>query len=45
MTEESPKTTYPISNDTNKIGKIGVELVLPHDSEHNYPWRHRLSPS
>ena len=38
---ESSEIAYPISNDAKKIGKSGVELVLPHDGQHSYPLRYR----
>jgi hypothetical protein len=37
--------TCPISDDTKKIGKCSVELVLPHDGQHSYPVRYHLGPS
>jgi hypothetical protein len=42
---ESSEITYPISDDTKKIGKSGVKLVLSHDGQHHYPLRYRLGPS
>ena len=34
---ESPEITYPIPDNIKKIGKSGIEPMLPHDGQHSYP--------
>jgi hypothetical protein len=42
---ENSGVTRPISNNTKKIRKSGIKLVLPHDGQHNYPLRYRSVPA